>query len=90
MPADDDRDWVNSKIYTGRDNRTSRGLPMLSLIGKVSYHLFGTAQASDVKYNRGMINTINCAVGEMNEDMADMSQRARTTLKIYICNWRKT
>ena len=55
MPADDDRDWVNSEIHVGRDNQTIRGLPILSLIGKVSYHLFGTAQASDVKYNCIMI-----------------------------------
>ena len=83
MPADDDRDWVENDLRTGRNNRTARGLPILSLIGKVSYHLFGTAQASDVKYNRGMIDTINRVVGEMNEDMADMNERARTTLKIY-------
>ena len=83
MPADDDRDWVENDLRPGRDNRTVRSLPILSLIGKVSYHIFGTAQASDVKYNRSMINTINRVVGEMNEDMTDMNERAHTTLTIY-------
>ena len=85
MPAEDDREWIGDNQLGGSrtGNRSSRGLPILSLIGTVSYHLFGTAKASDVEYNRGMIDTIGRVVGEMNEDMADMNERAKETIKKY-------
>ena len=74
MPTDDDRDWVDNDLHNGRDNGTIRDLPILSLIGNLSYHLFGTAQSSDIKYNGEMIETLNGIVGEMNEDITDMDK----------------
>ena len=80
IPADDDRDWLDKDLHNRRENCSSFAL---SLIGKLSYHLFGSAQSSNFKYNRDMIEALNRVVGEMDEDIADMDKRVHTTLEVY-------
>ena len=75
LPEEDDRIWL-------RMNRTKRaGVPVLDVIGELSYHLFGTARSKDVEYNRELIETLNTHVKAINKDLKDLSEYTEETFR---------